>query len=1166
MEDNELNRTLHNSPQDNTDDGEQSRDFNESSTEQISNNTYNTTENKESLRGDKQPHTTRALVKWVKETLGVAPIPYYFETKTLAGNRLRVPSYKTNKGYQKLKEIIPFRKVMPSDRNINVWTGHPQTSVGFMNGKSLVHEINVNTIDFDFNSEGGHTGCYCNSQDELVNLIKSHTEKYPGLRECPWYWTRSGGVHFIVLTEEPTTYSRFTLSGYEGKHIGEVITNLPSALPHPESDNGLVWGRFIEKPCMFKNLAELGIIPTKEKPKSKNQSDNQGSWEEPSYRTPVRLWDVISRKAKDFIEGKVEVPLVCDRSDFLSPLFNELLGWKNYSACERKYIITGNAKEYFDMAWSHVPNSDEVDRRDHIWEQNEKTCNKFPAVAGQENDLDKCDEHIDKILQRQGVSKVVTVNNDEHVQNVQEIRELMKRRNIRLDPHDYFPVQLAKAIVDRANSMPTAPSYIFTPLLACIASCAGTKHTLIIKQFSDHKETCIIRSAVVAPTGAMKSPAVWAAVRPLHELESEAFEDYKLKLEAYKEEYAIWKSIKDNESPEPKKPTRTRYVVQDTTPEAKAKIHGENPRGFLQYVDELKGHFDSFNKYRNGRGDDEQKDLMEFNGQPLVVDRASMDKEALYVEKQGISITGSTQQLALNQIISNLSKGNVNAGDYAGWLARWLLTAEPAPIPLIDLMNDPGQSPLNSMLNKLYLTIVRMPATVYTLSAEAKLEFQTAHRALTLLEGGEKTTINNALPKLRTYLGRLTLLLHLVHECFTPGTEFISSNVSTVVSADTVRRATKLVNYYLNQLYILIAFNEEGSELSGLALTIQQFAEKRTDRDDGWITHRLIRQFNRSLKCLALEEFTAVVRSLTDAGYGEIDDSGKTIKYRSSPTSVDNCRQSVDATVDGFDDSEVLKNKEFPHNVEASVVSVDNFSENLISSEAQPSSCGDEVEIPSSVLTIPNTKNISPIELSTLTTLEAETQSQHGVDVSTVASTVASTVGDLSTLAEDGNQEKNSLSNCQKEEYTTHTDASVGEEKSEPSKPVLPDRLIHKWVVVPDYSEPVQVMMCEDGKYVLAKHHKTGDNTKRYYLRKQYEAKDLQLIDESFTADATAREKWQFQYARINKLYDEAWLLRKDAYESGNYIDIENTPFLPQIVAESWEQYQVNQKRFGELW
>ncbi len=80
-------------------------------------------------------------------------------------------------------------------------------------------------------------------------------------------------------------------------------------------------------------------------------------------------------------------------------------------------------------------------------------------------------------------------------------------------------------------------------------------------------------------------------------MEGEAKDSYDVNLIDYEQD----------KKAEGKPPVRMRRLLSNVTTSTKIRIHAENPRGLLEYIDELVADYQRLNQYKGGgKGDDLQ--------------------------------------------------------------------------------------------------------------------------------------------------------------------------------------------------------------------------------------------------------------------------------------------------------------------------------------------------------------------------------------------------------------------------------------------------------------------------------------------------------------------------------------------------------------------------------
>ena len=470
----------------------------------------------------------------------------------------------------------------------------------------------------------------------------------------------------------------------------------------------------------------------------------------------------------------------------------------------------------------------------------------------------------------------------EDVKNTQ-LPTILKARNQRLNLADYLwgdGGSLAEKITSTADAMPAPPEYIFTTLIATAGSRIDENSKVVIKPKAKYSRPChIFRTMVVGKTGDKKTPAQRIAIDPLEQFEAEANEKFEDDCEAYERDLRDWKNSEQSEDP-PKRPTRKRYILSDATIEAKVAIHQGNPRGFLIYLDEASAHLNSRNKYRNGSGDDREAELSEFNGKAISKDRAD-DKNRIFIPQSSVSRTGSIQFETLADLMGSHA-------DATGEWARWLVCAAPCPKPYLDITDDEDTG-VDKALYSLYEAIEKVKKTDFLLSPDAKEIFQAKQQQLVdAMSDEDDAGLRSAYPKFEDYLGRLAGWLHIVNA------SLAGEEPEPSIPGSTMRKASELISYFIGQLRLVYALNSPEQELSGIALKLHEYAERKGTA----IPPYKFKTGVRNVKNAPTQEVKNHLQSLVDAGYGYWDGS----KYKAgshnpqSPSDYDRTKTNYDKT------------------------------------------------------------------------------------------------------------------------------------------------------------------------------------------------------------------------------------------------------------------------------
>lgn len=259
---------------------------------------------------------------------------------------------------------------------------------------------------------------------------------------------------------------------------------------------------------------------------------------------------------------------------------------------------------------------------------------------------------------------------------------------------DYLPESIAPWVGDISDRMQCPPDFVGITAIVALGSVLGRKVAIRPQRETDWEEVPNLWGCIVGRPGAMKSPAMQEALKPLHRLESDARKEnddarkeyetalvlHKIEKEvaAGKAKDALKKGISAEgllDIDEPEEPKAKRYVTNDTTYEKLGEILADNPNGVLAYRDELVSLLKTLDReeYAGARG----FYLTAWSGTSgYTFDRITRGRT--HIEGACVSILGSTQPGRLAEYIGRASAGG--AGD-DGLIQRFSLLAWPDQSP-----------------------------------------------------------------------------------------------------------------------------------------------------------------------------------------------------------------------------------------------------------------------------------------------------------------------------------------------------------------------------------------------------------------------------------------------------------------------------------------------------
>jgi putative DNA primase/helicase len=243
-----------------------------------------------------------------------------------------------------------------------------------------------------------------------------------------------------------------------------------------------------------------------------------------------------------------------------------------------------------------------------------------------------------------------------------------------------LPKVIGAYVTDVAERMSCPPD--FPGIAAVIALGAAIGSRIHCKPYS--QGTWMVPAGawgmVVSAPSAIKSPPLSELLRPLYEMDKKAAEAYRLALEKYQIDKAIYDhalkaAIRGGAPPvglvAPVEPVMTRYIVNDSTYEMLVTIAAANPNGFLVWRDELVGWFYSLNKenQKEARG----LYLTGWSGtEGYATDR--IGRGHVRADRVNLSLLGTIQPNVLRQIVYDAVSGG---GGDDGLVARFQLAVYP---------------------------------------------------------------------------------------------------------------------------------------------------------------------------------------------------------------------------------------------------------------------------------------------------------------------------------------------------------------------------------------------------------------------------------------------------------------------------------------------------------
>jgi len=259
---------------------------------------------------------------------------------------------------------------------------------------------------------------------------------------------------------------------------------------------------------------------------------------------------------------------------------------------------------------------------------------------------------------------------------------------------DFLPTAVSVWVADISDRMQCPPDYVGVAAMTALGSLIGRKFGVRPQRQTDWTEVPNIWALVVGRPGAMKSPALAEAMKPLNRLDAQARETNDTAAKAYELEVEMFKLAKEGATKEaraalkkgvsfeasklavdePQEPSPRRYVVNDCSYESLGEILADNPNGVLAFRDELVSLLKTLDREDNAAARGFY--LSAWNGAGgYTFDRIIRGKT--HIEGACLSLLGSTQPGRLAEYIRRASSG---AGD-DGLIQRFGLMVWPDQNP-----------------------------------------------------------------------------------------------------------------------------------------------------------------------------------------------------------------------------------------------------------------------------------------------------------------------------------------------------------------------------------------------------------------------------------------------------------------------------------------------------
>lgn len=394
-----------------------------------------------------------------------------------------------------------------------------------------------------------------------------------------------------------------------------------------------------------------------------------------------------------------------------------------------------------------------------------------------------------------------------------------------------LPASLWPWINDIAHRMQCPIDFVASAAVTMLGSVIGTGCAIRPKQNDSWTVVPNIWGAAVAGPGRMKSPAISAAMAPLHRLDRQAQAEYqqqyvrhvgetfgrKLNADVLKKKLSSSKStdpaadmeeLTSLSRPDLTEPTCKRYFTNNCTIESLEEILKGNPRGVLVNHDELTGLMAGFE--RSGREGERQGYLTAWNGTDSHrVDR--IGRGNVFIPRFCVSVYGGIQPDPLEYYLAEAQYNHKNDG----FLQRLQVMVYPDELPsgtIVDASPDePAAELVWRIVDRLAHDIAGADATqdheyeIPYFRFEARLAQPSFFEWVQALEkkivAEDSPLVQEHLHKYRKLVPALALIFHLVDLAACPAKPPESSTVSPPVKAPKLGKPVALASLKMALLW-----------------------------------------------------------------------------------------------------------------------------------------------------------------------------------------------------------------------------------------------------------------------------------------------------------------------------------------------------------------------------
>lgn len=500
----------------------------------------------------------------------------------------------------------------------------------------------------------------------------------------------------------------------------------------------------------------------------------------------------------------------------------------------------------------------------------------------------------EKICQQQNNRLLIQENLKE-----KELRKFFDYQSRQLNVEDYISDRyVANQIHRYSEALRIDSIFVLTFLLPLIGGRLGSK--VCIKERETWKEYPTFWTTVIAPPSSSKSVVYNHLYAPIVKQDKENEDRANANYERLKQVQARWDRMNyqqqeqnaDNPEVNPDlferqycPPARV-TVVQSATPEGFMSRLSEQPddAGVIWTMDELSGLFKNLDRYsKNGDSTSFFLSAWSSHCQYHSVQRRGK-ADSYRLGEQTISITGGIQPDRFTEVFKL-------SGDGSGFCSRWLY-AVPQPHPLFTQYTNESVN-LQGIVQRILDKLDTIPVgTEVKLSVEAHKRWRKIwelYQEQVVKCQKDNPPLAEYLGKMKTYLLRLSLFVHLLDYCFEKTSDLEYCSASAFI------RASRIASHYIGQ-FRLLQLNDKNCDkeatfksynFSGIVYEIAEWVKSQENSTAS--LRDINRRFNsRSVNGIRLKKeiIKDLIDSIVNISYGYYDEEERFFTYR-EPTIKD---------------------------------------------------------------------------------------------------------------------------------------------------------------------------------------------------------------------------------------------------------------------------------------